>query len=117
MTQLNREYIESVLLRVDVVGMVAVGRALVHLMNRQTADEQASEQTRYFNNRGFTSGDAKRGTSMAKGFIKYGRLTPKQVAYWQRPADLNNPNSRPRICKYALQILEEARAKQAQSLL
>lgn len=109
----TRAKIEEVLLRTDKVGMVAVGRALVHLLNRQTDDEQRDETTKYHNERGFQSCHAKRGTSMAKFYLKTGFLTPKQVAYWQRPARPGNPKSKPRITKYAGQLLEEAKAKEA----
>ena len=101
--------IASVLVRKDVVGMHAVGRALVHLTNRQTADEQLTETTRHDNGVGFRSNHGKVGVSMAKYYLRTGRLTEKQQAYWQR----ETASGTPRILIYRKQILEEALAKAA----
>ena len=100
--------IESVLSRKDAVGMHAVGRALVHLKNRQTLDEQLSEETRVHNSRGFQPVHAKIGTSMANFYEKRGFLSPKQVEYWQNDS---NKLKKPRICRYWKQLMEEAEAK------
>ena len=105
------DQIKDVLLRQDEVGMHAVGRALVHLRNRQTSDEVRSEQTKYHNERGFRPAHAKMGTNMADFYKRNGFLTPKQVAYWQRPADRFNPRSKPRITIYWRQLVEEAQKK------
>lgn len=86
----------------------AVGRALVVLTNRQTADEQASEHTRYLNGRGFRPCHARMGTSMAKFFQRNGYLTPKQIAYWR----VLDKTGAMRIGIYAGQLLEEAIEKQ-----
>lgn len=104
-----REQIETVLSRKDKLGMHAVGRALVHLKNRQTADEQRSESTRNLNGRGFQPVHAKIGTSMANFYEKRGFLSPKQVAYWQKGTA---KVSKPRICRYGGQLVEEALLKQ-----
>jgi tRNA(Ile2) C34 agmatinyltransferase TiaS len=88
----------------------AVGRALVVLRNRQTADEQTSEQTKYQNGRGFRPAHAKMGTSMANFFERRGYLTQRQVAYWR--AAMRDGKSR--IGIYARQLLEEAEARVAQ---
>jgi len=102
----------DVLARKDKVGMHAVGRALVHLFNRQTSDEQAVEDTRYDNGIGFTSADARMGTSMAKFYMKNGFLTPKQVAYWQATKKRDGTSlKRARITKYWRQLCEEAQKK------
>lgn len=85
----------------------AVARALVVLYNRQTADEQVSEDTRHLNGIGFTGADGGVGTSMAKFFLARGYLTPKQLAYWRKP----NKRGVARICKYAGQLLDEAQRK------
>ena len=87
----------------------AVARALVVLNERQTSDEQASENTRYRNGRGFRPCHARMGTSMAKFFTKTGFLTTKQVAYWRRP----DKNGGMRIQIYAAQLLEVATDKAA----
>ena len=86
----------------------AVARALVVLNNRQTADEQAAQGTRYLNGMGFRPCHARMGTSMAKFYERTGYLTPKQVAYW-RTADKSGSM---RIGLYWRQILEEAQKKE-----
>jgi len=85
----------------------AVARALVVLKNRQTADEQTAEQTKYLNGQGFTAADGRVGTSMAKFFERTGYLTPKQLAYWRR----TRKDGKPRITIYAGQLLEVANQK------
>jgi hypothetical protein len=82
----------------------AVARAIVVLNERQTATEQASENTINHNGVGFTPADARMGTSMANFFIRNGYLSPKQIAYWRKP----NVKGVPRICKYAGQLLDVA---------
>ena len=54
----------------------AVGRALIRLADRQTADERVEENTKNRNGRGFKPCHARMGTSMASAIAKYGRLTP-----------------------------------------
>lgn len=87
----------------------AVARALVVLNERQTADEQATENTRYHNGRGFRPCHARMGTSMAKFFERRGYLTDKQVSYWRRPMK----DGKMKIEIYAGQLLEVAQAKAA----
>ena len=87
----------------------AVGRALIVLNERQTADEQRAEDTKYDNGVGFTGADARMGTSMAGFFSRNGYLSVKQLAYWRKP----NVRGVPRIAKYATQLLEIANAKAA----
>jgi hypothetical protein len=88
----------------------AVGRALLVLRNRQTADEQVSETTRHHNNRGFRPCHARMGTSMANFFEKTGYLTPKQVAYWRT----KEKTGKMRIAIYWRQLMEEAERKAAE---
>jgi hypothetical protein len=78
--------------------------ALVHLLNRQTADEQQINDTRYHNERGFTPSDARRGSITAKYYIKHKRLEDWQQDYWLQP----NVKGCARIGKYYRQIAEEA---------
>lgn len=87
----------------------AVGRALVVLKNRQTADERAQEQTKYRNGRGFRPAHAFLGCQMANFFEKRGYLSEKQVNYWRKPMKCGNT----RIEIYAKQLLEEAQIKAA----
>lgn len=89
----------------------AIGRALVALLDRQTADEQATGQTRHHNGMGFTGADAEIGTSMARFFLSRGYLTPKQVAYWRKP----RKDGKMKIAIYAGQLLEVAKERQAQA--
>jgi len=103
-----RGKIETVLSRKDKTGMHAIGRALVHLKNRQTEDEQRSKETRVHNGRGFQPVHAEIGTSMAEFYEKRGFLSPKQVAYWQKET---LKVKKPRICRYAGQLVEEALLK------
>lgn len=85
----------------------AIARALVVLTERQTADEQSAESTKYHNGIGWTGADARMGTSMAQFYVKRGYLTEKQLAYWKKP----NVRGVWRICKYAGQLLEIANEK------
>ena len=103
-----RGKIETVLSRKDKTGMHAIGRALVHLKNRQTEDEQRSEETKHANGRGFQPVHAEIGTSMANFYEKKGFLSPKQIAYWQKET---LKVKKPRICRYAGQLVEEALLK------
>lgn len=87
----------------------AIGRALIVLRNRQTADERSDENTKYRNGRGFRPCHARMGTNMADFFEQRGYLSEKQVAYWRKP--MADGNSRIEI--YARQLLEEAEVKAA----
>lgn len=114
--------IVSVLRREDEVGMHAVGRALVHLLNRQTTQEKASMDTIEHNNRGFNSTDALIGQSHAEYYMKNGRLTDNQTRYWQRKAVKDHTGKRvawglpsDRIVKYRVQLAEEATLKASRS--
>ena len=94
-------------MRQDLVGMNAVGRALILLNQRQTPAERATKDVLRNNSRGFTPSDAAMGTDMANFYKQAGFLTPKQLAYWRKP----NAAGIPRICKYWKQIQEEAMEK------
>ena len=85
----------------------AIARALVVLNERQTLTEQSAESTINHNGVGFTPADARMGTSMAQFYTKFGRLSPKQIAYWRQP----QKNGQTRIEIYAGQLLEVARTK------
>ena len=92
----NRKYVETV-----------VGRGLVALLKRQTADEQRSNDTRVWNAIGFSGADAKSGSLTAKAWLKNKRLLDWQLAKWTKPAK----NGYPRLCKYAKQLNEIALEK------
>lgn len=87
----------------------AIARALVVLTERQTADEQASQNTKYDNGRGFRPCHARMGTSMAKFFKARGYLTDKQISYWRVP----QKDGKMRIEIYAGQLLDIAQRKAA----
>ena len=82
----------------------AIGRALVVLTARQTADERSTETTKHLNGRGFRPCHARVGQSMAQFFQNRGFITAKQAAYWRKPMACGNP----RIAIYARQLLEQA---------
>lgn len=104
---MRRSEFNALITRNDEVGMHAIGRALVHLLNRQTEDEKAVAATRHDNQRGFTSGDAKRGTITAKYYVKHRRLEAWQISYWLQ----EDRKGRTRLGKYYRQIAEEAKKK------
>lgn len=85
----------------------AVGRALVALTARQTADEKRQEETKYLNGEGFRPCHARMGTSMGEQFRTRGFLSPKQIAYWRYRTD----SGKTRIEIYAGQLLEIAKEK------
>lgn len=88
----------------------AVCRALVALNRRQTADEQATKDTRHQNGMGFRPAHARMGTSMAEFYARNGYLTTKQVAYWRKPMK----DGKSRIEIYARQLLEVAQEREEQ---
>jgi hypothetical protein len=100
---LNREYIVSLLEKSD----KAVCRALVVLNNRQTADEQNQEITKYRNLQGFRPCHARMGTSMATFYSERGFLSKKQIAWWRHVT----PSGKMRIEVYASQLLNIAKEK------
>lgn len=99
----TKESIVDLLLKND----RAVARALVVLYNRQTLDERQREETRHHNGVGFTGADAGIGTNMATFYLRNGYLTKKQLQFWRQP----NKRGIARICKYAGQLLDEAKQK------
>lgn len=104
---MKRSEFNRLIVREDEVGVHAIGRALVHLFNRQTQDEKQANDTRYVNGRGFTSGDARRGTITAKYYLKNQALLEWQRDYWLA----RDRRGVTRLGKYYRQILEEAQKK------
>ena len=84
-----------------------IGRALVHLFNRQTDVEQRANNTRDWNEMGFTGVDGRSGCITAKYYLKHRTLLDWQIERWMKP----NKHGIPRIAKYWKQIDEEARKK------
>lgn len=84
-----------------------VGRALLVMFRNQTADEQATNETRVSNGVGFTGADAESGTITAKYYLKHGTLQDWQVDRWLR----RNRNGTMRLSKYWRQLDEAAKLK------
>jgi hypothetical protein len=89
----------------------AIARALLVLNERQTMDEQISENTRHQNGRGFRPCHARMGSSMAKFYARNGYLSPKQISYWRNP----QRDGKMRIEIYAGQLLEVAQQRVTQA--
>lgn len=86
----------------------AVYNALIQIYRRQTLSEQASMTTHLHNSVGFTGADAGFLSSLAESYIKYKRLSPKQLAYarkkmkkyWRQLQDIAIQNGKnPQISK------------------
>jgi hypothetical protein len=77
-----------------------VERAIVKLFERQTSDEQRTDQTRVTNHRGFTHGDARRLSKAAK-WIQSGR--PLSGFHLQHAF-----KSVPKYARQVLEMIEEA---------
>jgi len=103
----TRESFIALVQRGDEVAMHAVGRALVHLFNRQTAFEKDENTTKVHNQQGFTPADARSGSITAKYYIKHRALAAWQTDRWIKP----NSKGIPRIAKYWAQMNEEANRK------
>lgn len=106
---MKRTDFDTLIHRNDQVGMHAIGRALVHLFNRQTLAEKEINTTMVHNLRGFTGADGRRGCITAKYYIKHQKLEDWQIKYWLEPNKLGTT----RLGKYYRQILEEVKKKQA----
>lgn len=107
--RVTRERLTELIRRGDAVAMHAIGRALVHLLNRQTNEEQRENTTKHHNDRGFSPADARLGSIHAKYYIRHKCLQPWQIAYWLRV----NSKGVPRLSKYWAQIDQEAQKKAA----
>lgn len=104
---LTKAKLTALITRNDEVAMNAIGRALVHLLNRQTTEEQRDNTTKNYNLRGFTPADARMGSIHAKYFIKHRNLQDWQMKYWLVP----NAKGTLRLAKYWRQLDEEAKRK------
>ena len=85
----NQEYVQKV-----------IGRALVALLERQTADEQHCNTTKEHNNIGFSGCDGRSGTLTAKYWMKHKRLEQWMVERWTKIGK----GGLPRLCRYAKQL-------------
>lgn len=73
----TKEYIRTLLEQSD----AAVLKGLLRVYSLQTVAERNAEHNTLHNGVGFSSFDAKFLTSLAKSYIKYGRLTEKQMVF------------------------------------
>ena len=101
----TRESLESMLFNenTEYVGKV-IGRALAALLQRQTQEEQAANETKEHNTIGFAGCDARSGTLTAKYFLKHQRLEQWMIERWVAIGK----SGFPRLCKYARQLNEIA---------
>ena len=84
--------------------MTVIGRALVHIFNRQTEDEKSSNTTNKHNSVGFAGCDARSGSMTAKYWLKHGKLEDWQMEKWTKIGS----NGFARLCKYHRQLNEVA---------
>jgi hypothetical protein len=102
----DRESIQVLLAKND----KAVYRALVVLFERQTADEQASENTQLLNGMGFNGRDAGFGTSLAKQVLRW----QDGLTNYAHPLTMPQMNAaRKMLRKYAGQLAKVANEKAA----
>ena len=104
MTIVTQESLHTLVSRGDDVAMHAIGRALIHLFNRQTEHERQVNTVNVHNTIGFTPADGKSGCISAKFYLKHRRLEDWQVERWSKP----NAKGVARIAKYHRQLNEEA---------
>lgn len=80
-----------------------VERAILVLFERQTSDEQLTQETGHDNNQGFNKPDAKRMSFVAEFLKKGGHLTKEKAlgVYGKK------------LCKYAKQLAKIAQEKKA----
>lgn len=80
----------------------ALAIGIVRIYERQTADEKMAEDVKHNNGMGFMPSHARFLSSLAKFYLQRGYLTPKQIA-----------KARPKMRKYAGQLLKVIKAKEA----
>ena len=90
--------------------MDVIGRALVHIFNRQTKSEQSSNDTKEANNVGFAGCDARSGSIHAKFYIKNKKLDRWMIDKWLE----KGKNDYSRLTKYHRQLNEIAVEKSQQ---
>ena len=103
----TRENLQALVSRDDGVAIHAVGRALVRIFERQTDEEQNTNETHVNNAMGFTGSDARSGCITAKYYIKHNTLLDWQMDRWLKPGSKGYA----RIVKYWKQLNEVANEK------
>lgn len=92
----------------------AVAKAVVAIYERQTADEQRAEQTKYHNGVGFNGTDSRRGSYYATYAKRSGRLTGKHLdiarrmmmKYAGQLADIANENEQAKAVESVVEKAE-----------
>ena len=87
--------------------MAVVGRALVHIHNRQTESEKVTNSTIEHNGIGFAGCDARSGSMTAKYYLKNNKLEQWMVEKWLK----RGSNGFSRLTKYHSQLNEVATSK------
>lgn len=95
--------IETKILRLIRSNPEAVGRAMVAIYRRQTADEQRTSTTVHSNGRGFSAADAVKGTYYAKWVLSGRQLTGQYLAHAQEMAR--------KYLRQLVEVSEEKRTK------
>jgi len=76
-------------------------RGLIAIYKKQTTEEQTNERTKVHNKVGFNRIDAPFLTSLAKSFINFNSLTPKQLK-WCRKKMLKYSSQLARIANHEI---------------
>jgi hypothetical protein len=105
MATVTRDTIRQLLIGTEQRQSQVIGRALVRLYERQTAEEKATLAAHNQNGVGFSSTDAYAGTHGAKQYLQTNKLPKWVLNYW-----MVERNGAPRICKYHRQLNEVAEA-------
>ncbi len=90
-----------------------IGRSLMAIYKRQTADEQSNQRTKFNNGIGFAKPDARIGGIGARQYMNGGKLEPWVIEIWMRLAK----DGYPRICKYASQLNDIAEQRRVEKLV
>ena len=105
----TRQSLTAMLLKADNAKKAEIiGRALCHLLDRQTVAEKMTKSTNTDNDIGFQKSDARSGTLTALSFRRSGTLQQWQIDKWMKPSGRSGA---PRIAKYHRQLNEVAEAK------
>lgn len=87
--------------------MAVIGRALVHIHNRQTESEKVTNSTKEHNGIGFAGCDARSGSMTAKYYLKNNKLEQWMIEKWLK----RGSNGFSRLTKYHSQLNEVATSK------
>jgi len=108
--EVTKEWLQ-IQLRVDTQRVL--GRALMAIYKRQTSAEQSTNATKHNNGVGFSKPDARIGGIGARQYMDGGKVQPWVIDIWMYPAK----DGLPRICKYAAQLDEVRKEREASKQL